>query len=92
MILIPLNLQIFQKCLQTVESFVAVLVPILLVPPLPINPGFVLTTPLTAARATSPENHKYKLKIHPDYVKIIIMISQKSYIGNLHGGGGLIEN
>ena len=42
-----------------------------------------------AAQATSPENHKYKLKIHPDYVKIIIMISQKSYIGNLHGGGWL---
>ena len=42
-----------------------------------------------AVPATSPENHKYKLKIHPDYVKIIIMISQKSYIGNLHGGGWL---
>ena len=42
-----------------------------------------------AVPATSPENHKYKLKIHPDYVKIIIMISQQSYIGNLHGGGWL---
>lgn len=36
---------------------------------------------------TLPENHKYKSKIHPVYVKIINMISQKSYIGNPHGGG-----
>ena len=38
-------------------------------------------------RVTLPENHKYKSKIHPVYVKIINMISQKSYIGNPHGGG-----
>ena len=36
---------------------------------------------------TLPENHKYKSKIHPVYVKIINMISQKLYIGNPHGGG-----
>ena len=36
-------------------------------------------TQLMAARAISPENHKYKSKIHPDYVKIINMISQKSH-------------
>ena len=40
-----------------------------------------------AAQAISLENHKYKSKIHPVYVKIINMISQKSYIGNPHGGG-----
>ena len=32
-----------------------------------------------AAQAISPENHKYKSKIHPVYVKIINMISQKSH-------------
>ena len=32
-----------------------------------------------AVPAISLENHKYKSKIHPDYVKIINMISQKSH-------------
>ena len=36
-----------------------------------------------AAQVTSPENHKYKSKIHPDYVKIINMISQKSHSSKL---------
>ena len=39
-----------------------------------------------AAQAISPENHKYKSKIHPDYVKIINMISQ-NHTQNLTGGG-----
>ena len=39
-----------------------------------------------AVQATSLENHKYKSKIHPDYVKIINMISQ-NHTQNLTGGG-----
>ena len=51
--------------------------------PLPINLGFASTTPPMAAQVTSPENHKYKSKIHPDYVKIINMISKKSHSSKL---------
>ena len=47
--------------------------------PLPTNLGSVSTIQPTVAQATSLENHKYKSKIHPDYVKIINMISQKSH-------------
>ena len=74
-----MNLQTLREYLETARSYEEVMALTFLIHRLPTNLGCVLTTPPMAARAISPENHKYKSKIHPDYVKIISMISQKSH-------------
>ena len=74
MILIPLNLQTFQKCSKTARSYEVVTAPSSPTHLLPIKPGFAWI--VRGGRAISPENHKYKSKIHPDYVKIINMIAK----------------
>ena len=57
MILIPLNLQTFQICLEIARNYVVEMVHTYLIQPLLINPGFVSTTQLTAVQVTSLENH-----------------------------------